>query len=301
MSGASRAVDRADGRRLSQHRSKLSRAAHSIAQLADSCFALVDASERETSAALAAAVRSRDRLRAQHDEARRDVEARRARLDTARQQLDRRKANLARARAALPSSASIEAECATLDGRCLAVERSVAAERQRLVADAMAVFAVPADGASITGLPLPHSDQLRRNQTLEASAATLHTALLIRLLALYLDVRLPFAIVAGPKPTIRAGSASAWTGKWSTPAQPLDLSPREKDRPSSGAKEGSGTTSVTGFVTGLAMLAYDAAFIAHALGLAINAGTSHRTLQTLARLATAPSFDPKCVDDQRPS
>lgn len=223
------------------------------------------------------------------------MDGRRAKLETARQQLDRRKANLARARAGLSLASTIEADCTSLAARCVGVERSIATERQRLIVDAMTAFAVPADGASIFGLSLPHSDQLRRNQTLEASAATLHTAMLIRLLALYLDVRLPFVIVAGPKPTIRAASASAWTSKWSTPAQPLDLSPREKDRPSATAKEASGSTSVTGFVTALAMLAYDAAFIAHSLGLAITLGTAARTLQTLARLPSAPSFVPQCV------
>jgi hypothetical protein len=47
----------------------------------------------------------------------------------------------------------------------------------------------------------------------EISAAVSHTVHLVRLLALYLGLRLPFLLNTGPKITIRSAQMTSWVQK----------------------------------------------------------------------------------------
>jgi hypothetical protein len=94
----------------------------------------------------------------------------------------------------------------------------LARTRRVLVREALEVFAVAPSTSSqgeyeIGGVVLPSPGDVGRHEPERIDAAVSHTAHCVRLIALYLGVKLPFMVFTGPNPSIRATADSAWSHK----------------------------------------------------------------------------------------
>jgi len=108
----------------------------------------------------------------------------------------------------------------------------------------------------ILGLCLPVSTEITAYHHEEISAATLYTSHLLRLLAMYLGIKLPFQLIMGPCLSIRAPINSIWSKRHPSP-YPLHIpSSITSTVHSSGSQ-----VSHIAFLSGLCMLALNAHYL----------------------------------------
>lgn len=105
----------------------------------------------------------------------------------------------------------------------------------------------------ILGLCLPVSTEIKSYHHEQISAATLYTSHLLRLIALYLGIKLPFQMIMGPFLSIRAPINSIWSNKHPTP-YPLHI-------PSSMVYSSGSQVSQVAFLSGLCMLAINVHYL----------------------------------------
>ncbi|KAA1087554.1 hypothetical protein PGT21_033568 [Puccinia graminis f. sp. tritici] len=108
----------------------------------------------------------------------------------------------------------------------------------------------------ILGLCLPVSTEIKSYHHEEISAATLYTSHLLRLLAMYLGIKLPFQLIMGPFLSIKAPLNSFWSKKHPSP-YPLHLPSSITSMVHSSGSQ----VSQIAFLSGLCMLAINAHYL----------------------------------------
>ncbi|OAV99349.1 hypothetical protein PTTG_12190 [Puccinia triticina 1-1 BBBD Race 1] len=116
--------------------------------------------------------------------------------------------------------------------------------------------AVPTPSSRILGLCLPVSTEIKSYHHEEISAATLYTSHLLRLLAMYLGIKLPFQLIMGPFLSIRAPPNSLWSKKHPSP-YPLHIPSSITSMVNSSGSQ----VSQIAFLSGLCMLAVNAHYL----------------------------------------
>ncbi|KAG8863524.1 hypothetical protein FRB96_008264 [Tulasnella sp. 330] len=148
---------------------------------------------------------------------------------------------------------------------------------------------------SISGLVLPVPGDLRRYSQEHVTAAVAHTLHFLRLLTFYLGVKLPFEVIwSGGAPCMGMPSIVAGRGPerggWSNSTEPYPLWLSDSDSFPSSSSDGAGPSSpslnllskkptIENFTTGLCMLNYNIAYLAHTQGLDIPLSLTGETLR----------------------
>lgn len=114
----------------------------------------------------------------------------------------------------------------------------------------------PTPSWQILGLGLPVSTEIKSYHHEEASAATLYTSHLLRLIAMYLGIKLPFQMIMGPFLSIRAPPNSIWSHKHPS-AYPLHIPSSINSMVYSSGSQ----VSQVAFLSGLCMLALNAHYL----------------------------------------
>ncbi|KAG8981535.1 hypothetical protein FRB94_008914 [Tulasnella sp. JGI-2019a] len=150
---------------------------------------------------------------------------------------------------------------------------------------------------SISGLILPVPGDLRRYSQEHVTAAVGHTLHFLCLLTCYLGVKLPFEIIwSGGAPSMGLPSIVAGRGPerggWANSTEPYPLWLADSESVPSTSSDGAATSSpspslllkkptVDNFTTGLCMLNYNIAYLAHTQGLEIPLSLTSETLRNL--------------------
>lgn len=243
--------------------------------------------ERADAAALEASIVAsngeRDRVRADND-------GKRTRISHLRATIAARRQALTAARAQTPSQPQLaqqEARSATLAGE-------LAQTRALLAHHLLGVFQIAHVRGEWTvgGLALPVPGDMRRFPAEHINAALLHTLHFVRVLTYYLGVKLPFELAHdAQQPWIRAGPGGEHGGwaKW-THRQPLFLRPSGSASPSSSSSSSPGARALPqeSFTTGLTMLMYNVAYLAHTQGLEIGLAQAGEVLRNLWAICKSP-------------
>ncbi|GAA95784.1 uncharacterized protein L969DRAFT_24204 [Mixia osmundae IAM 14324] len=251
-------------------------------------------------------------LRDRVDDLQTQVQARRAALSHRRQVL----ATAAQRRADLcaEQERAMSAQELRLRDRWQTDAEEIASHRRALLRTVLLVFDL--DERAIVGLALPSSAittgvSATALQDKDAiNAALLYTAHAVRLIAMYLGIRLPYRVNLGPKPFIRPSRAAesdpahkrqalylASSAAAVTPDDDLQRSPSAsrlpflKAKPASLAKESrpARAESYNQLAPALAMLAYDILFLANSQAIDVLPESHDAILSNLARLCTDES------------
>ncbi|EJD50989.1 hypothetical protein AURDEDRAFT_112053 [Auricularia subglabra TFB-10046 SS5] len=261
-------------------------------------------------ASIAASHAERDRVRSDNERKRTRISHLRASIAARRQALSAARAQ----QAATPSSSSTPSPLAAQQAKAPKLAQELAQTRTLLAHHLLSVFQIQQVRGgewSIGGLVLPVPGDMRRFPAEHINAALLHTLHFLRVLTFYLGIKLPFivtfeaaaasssasaspiAVPAGAGlPWIRAGQGPE-NGGWArwVHKQPLFIKPSTSSTSSSTSSSTLGTRQpAESFTTGLTMLMYNVAYLAHTQGLEVGLAQAGEVVGNLRALCFSPDF-----------
>ncbi|KZW01615.1 hypothetical protein EXIGLDRAFT_638135 [Exidia glandulosa HHB12029] len=250
--------------------------------------------ERAEAAGLEASISG---AQTERDRIREDNERKRMRISHLRASIAARRQALTAARTQFPSQ--VQPQLAQQQSRSAKLAADLAQTRALLAHHLLGVFQIAAVRGEWTvgGLVLPVPGDMRRFPAEHINAALLHTLHFLRVLTYYLGVKLPFEVTHNAQqPWIRAGQGPEYGGwaKW-VHKQPLFIRPSSSASPSSSSSsiaQHGGTRSMApqeSFTTGLTMLMYNVAYLAHTQGLEIGLAQAGEVLRNLWAICKSPN------------